>query len=125
MIDKKTYKKLSINNISFYLKSGKAILIDEKDRIARSMLDYSCLKVLTNPDANGNFETFIYMDDGRSAKSLQNYAIFKISGTYAKNDDNIIEDSLTYNIETLHNTLNETENVKAAGILQNLTFRSC
>jgi len=125
LIDKKTYKKLSINNISFYLKSGKAILIDEKDRIARSMLDYSCLKVLTNPDANGNFETFIYMDDGRSAKSLQNYAIFKISGTYAKNDDNIIEDSLTYNIETLHNTLNETENVKAAGILQNLTFRSC
>jgi alpha-glucosidase len=122
LIDKKTYKKLSINNIFFYLKSGKAIFIDEKEQHSGSMLDYSCLKVLTNPDDNGNFETFIYIDDGRSARSLQNYAIFKIYGKYKKCNDGFIEDSLTYNIETLHNTLNETENIKATGILQNLTF---
>jgi alpha-glucosidase len=122
LIDKKTYKKLSINNIFFYLKSGKAIFIDEKEQHSGSMLDYSCLKVLTNPDDNGNFETFIYIDDGRSARSLQNYAIFKIYGKYKKCNDGFIEDSLTYNIETLHNALNETENIKATGILQNLTF---
>ncbi len=113
---KHNLKELGDIKINIFIKKGKGICISKNPGSHKNIFESAPFKVLGVFDEKNSFETILYLDDGQTSNSIENFAILNIK--FFKEDRNI--DKLNKEVKLVFSNLSKSYDEKIQTIVDTM-----